>query len=105
MKLSPDIRIPDVSVGAAVTAIRDEFRRHATQVNLVSEGRIDGHYNARSVIPAGPGKVLDKVWRTVEQGASVEEGAAGSKYVVVGYICVLSGDPGTWREMRVLTGN
>lgn len=101
MKLSPDIRIPDVSVGAAVTAIRDEFRRHAIQVNQVSEGRIDGHYNARSSIPTGAGANGDKVWKAPVS----EEGAVQARYVIIGWICTASGDPGTWREMRVLTGN
>jgi hypothetical protein len=101
VRLSPDIRIPDVSVGAAVTAIRDEFRRHATQVNLISEGRVDSHHNARSSIPTGPGKSGDIVWKS----PVVEAGAPGSKYVVVGFVCITSGDPGIWREMRVLTGS
>lgn len=34
-----------------------------------------------------------------------EQGVAGEKYVVVGWICVGSGTPGTWLPMRVPTGN
>lgn len=34
-----------------------------------------------------------------------ELGSAGSKYIIVGWICVAAGSPGTWREMRNLTGN
>lgn len=37
--------------------------------------------------------------------APVEAGTASSKYVVIGYICVASGTPGTWVELRCLTGN
>ncbi len=36
--------------------------------------------------------------------APVESGSAGSKYVITGWVCVTSGSPGTWKEMRVLTG-
>jgi hypothetical protein len=34
-----------------------------------------------------------------------EAGTAGSKYVIFGWICIASGTPGTWVEMRALTGN
>lgn len=34
-----------------------------------------------------------------------ELGSAGSKYVVLGWTCVASGNPGTWREQRAFTGN
>jgi hypothetical protein len=34
-----------------------------------------------------------------------EQGTAGSKYVVLGWICTVSGEPGTWLQARVLTGN
>lgn len=33
-----------------------------------------------------------------------ELGTAGSKYVIIGFVCVSSGTPGTWKEMRTLTG-
>lgn len=34
-----------------------------------------------------------------------EAGSAASKYVVTGWICTVAGTPGTWLEMRTLTGN
>lgn len=34
-----------------------------------------------------------------------EAGTAGSKYVVMGWVCVAGGTPGTWVESRTLTGN
>ena len=37
--------------------------------------------------------------------APVETGVAGSKYVVIGWVCTASGTPGTWLPMRSLTGN
>jgi hypothetical protein len=48
---------------------------------------------------------------TYSQGAFVwnsaadELGAGGSKYVILGWVCIVGGTPGTWRESRVLTGN
>lgn len=99
-RISPDIRVPPDQSGM-VTAVRDILRQIAVQVNLVSEGRIDAHYNAMDAVPTGAGKNGDIVWkRTVS-----EAGAAGSKYVIIGFICTVSGNPGTWLQMRVLTGN
>lgn len=34
-----------------------------------------------------------------------ELGTTGSKYIIRGWICTVSGTPGTWLEMRSLTGN
>lgn len=31
-------------------------------------------------------------------------GTAGSRYVISGWVCTTQGDPGTWSEMRTLTG-
>ena len=73
-------------------------------VNKLSEGRIYQHYNAASAAPTGTTvayQVGDKVWNISPTPA----GSAGSEYVVTGWICVAAGTPGTWREMRVLTGN
>jgi hypothetical protein len=43
----------------------------------------------------------DKVW----SNSPTEQGTAGSKYIITGYICSVAGTPGTWLPMRVLTGN
>jgi len=37
--------------------------------------------------------------------APSELGSSGSKYTVLGWRCVAAGTPGTWVEMRTLTGN
>lgn len=42
---------------------------------------------------------------TVYNEAPTELGAAGSKYIITGWKCVASGTPGTWVQMRSLTGN
>jgi len=73
-------------------------------INRLSEGRIYQHYNAAAAAPSGTTvayQVGDKVWNT----NPVESGTVGSGYIVVGWICIAAGAPGTWREMRVLTGN
>ncbi len=41
----------------------------------------------------------------VKNTAPAEAGSAGSKYIIIGWCAVASGTPGTWVEMRTLTGN
>ena len=55
-----------------------------------------------SAAPAsGTWKVGDMVWNSVP----TEAGSAASKYVITGWVCTVAGAPGTWLEMRALTGN
>lgn len=55
-----------------------------------------------SVIPSTGGWTRgDRLWNKVPS----ELGTAGSKYVVTGWLCTVTGTPGTWVEMRSLTGN
>lgn len=42
---------------------------------------------------------------TCKNTSPSEDGTAGAKYVVFGWICTASGTPGTWLSMRALTGN
>jgi hypothetical protein len=73
-------------------------------VNRLSEGRIYQNYNASASVPSGTTvayQIGDKVWNTIP----TELGGAGSMYIITGWICIAAGSPGTWREMRVLTGN
>lgn len=41
----------------------------------------------------------------VENTAPSELGSAGSKYVIRGWVCTVAGTPGTWLQVRSLTGN
>jgi hypothetical protein len=43
----------------------------------------------------------DRVWNTLPS----ELGTTGSKYVITGWICTVTGTPGTWLQIRSLTGN
>lgn len=74
----------------------------AKQLNQLSEGGITAVTNATTAAPtAGTYQQGDKVMNT----NPTEAGGVGSKYIIIGWICVSAGTPGTWREMRVLTGN
>jgi hypothetical protein len=77
------------------------FNRIATQFNALQKGSIDGRYTAAAAPTAGTWKQGDIVYHN----APVEAGIATAKYVQIGWICSVSGTPGTWLQMRVLTGN
>ncbi len=46
-----------------------------------------------------------RVGRIVYNLSPAEAGSGGSKYVIQGWICTVAGAPGTWLQMRTLTGN
>lgn len=78
------------------------LRDAATQVNGLSEGRITATYNAYTAAPA------TGVWAQgdfLRNSAPSELGSSSSKYVILGWICTVSGEPGTWLQCRTLTGN
>lgn len=82
--------------------LNDVLRDTLTKVGLLQAGSLSGRSNQRTTAPtAGTWAQGDEV----RHSAPVEAGTVGSKYVVLGWVCVSGGTPGTWREMRVLTGN
>ena len=74
----------------------------ASQVNALSEGRLSASYGA---LTAAPTQGTWVVGDFVLNSAPAELGAASSKYLIHGWRCTVSGTPGTWLQMRTLTGN
>lgn len=79
-----------------------ELREHAVQVNALAEGRMEAHYNA---LTAAPTSGTYGVGDFVKNSAPSELGAGGNKYVILGWVCTVSGTPGTFLQCRALTGN
>lgn len=79
-----------------------ELREHATQVNNLSEGKLAATYNAHTAAPTTGTYARGDFVRNSQPS---ELGSVSSKYVILGWICVTSGTPGTFLECRVLTGN
>lgn len=78
------------------------LRELATQVNGISEGTLAATYNAQTAAPTtGRGAKGDFIRNSDPQ----ELGSATSKYVIFGWVCTVSGNPGTWVQCRFLTGN
>lgn len=88
-------------VGINDPVLQRELREHATQVNLLTEGRIAAAHTAQSAAPTTGTYVAGDM---VRNSSPSEIGAPGSKYVVEGWMCVVGGTPGTWVEKRFLTG-
>jgi len=100
-KLLLDFRVPDKYNKQAIT---DLIRQICNQVNALSEGRLSARYQASTAIPSGSAVSYarsDIVW----DSNATQQGTAGAKYVRIGWICTTDGSPGTFQEMRVLTGN
>lgn len=101
MKLPTDNLRLGSDLASLLKALSQLLPNFARQINKVSEGQISGTYNALTSAP---------VSGTHAQGDYIRNkapkvlGAAGSQYVVKGWICVDSGTPGTWVEDRGVTG-
>lgn len=101
MKLPTDNLRLGQSLPDLVKALTQLLPAFAKQVNLVSEGRIGGYHNSAAEAPTtGKWQHGDYLKNTAPE----ELGGAGSKYVIKGWICVASGEPGTWVEDRGVTG-
>ena len=78
------------------------LRDFSQQVNQLTEGRINAITNADTAAPTTQQHAQgDKVWNSTP----AEAGSSNDKYVIIGWICTVSGTPGTWLEIRTLTGN
>ena len=97
MRLTTDPRLPSEAL-ELVRLLRDI----TSQINAISEGQ---QYAFHAALSAAPTTGSFAVGDFVLNDTPAELGTAGSKYVIHGYRCVASGTPGTWVEMRVLTGN
>ena len=90
---------PRIAIKDAV--LQRELSEHATLVNMLADGRIKGTNNATTAAPTAgayaPGDF-------VKNSAPAEAGGAGSKYLVLGWICT-DDSPLTFLPCRVLTGN
>ena len=102
MRIEQLPKLPASSLGVLVIALQGYLSRVAQQLNLVSEGYVTGTTNASTAAPTTGDYAQGDF---VRNSTPSEAGSAGSKYVIVGWVCVAGGTPGTWKECRFLTGN
>jgi hypothetical protein len=84
--------------------ITDYLRAMADQVNAISENRLQGACNAVTASPTGVVMAVGDIVRHSDPG---EEGTAGAKYIVTGWMATIDGtaSAGSVVELRSLTGN
>ena len=91
--------LPRMNVDADTTRW---YREIAQQVNGLTEGSISVRYQATTAAPT------TGTWMQgdfVTNSAPAELGTSPNKYVILGWVCVAAGTPGTWVQTRSLTGN
>ncbi len=102
-KLNPDPRLPYGRMDEVLqSSLTDILRETAQQVNAASSGQLAGAFNAATAVPT-TGTFLQGDF--IRNSAPSEAGSAASKYVIFGWVCSVSGTPGTWLQCRFLTGN
>ncbi len=85
-----------------IVRITELFRDTAKKVNALARGTFAAIDNTGTAAPtAGTFAQND----FVANSNRTELGVPGAKYVILGWICVAGGTPGTWVESRTLTGN
>lgn len=99
-----NIGSPGTVSGLAMAVIR-WLKLVQQQVNRLSSGSIAGCTTASTSPPIAGSVTLYAQGDFIRNSAPTELGSAGSKYVVIGWICNTGGTPGTWLQCRCLTGN
>lgn len=95
------MRVSTQPKGAKDPGLKQELVEHAILLNLLTDGRLSGTNNATNAAPTSGTHAQGDF---VRNSTPTEAGTAGSKYVVLGWVAVSGGTPGTWKECRVLTG-
>jgi orotidine-5'-phosphate decarboxylase len=102
MRLNENVQVPTEVTGQLRAWLYDQMRAIATKVNAMAYGRLAAVDGTATAAPTTGSWARGD---TLTNSTPSEAGGAGAKYVIVGWKCVTSGAPGTWLEMRTLTGN
>ena len=102
MKLSPDLRLGrDVASPGFLPRLYEAWRDLIFKVNGLAAGDPSALDETTTTMPSGN----HAQGKFIRNSAPTELGSAGSKYVILGWICVTGGPSATFRECRTLTGN
>ncbi len=83
-------------------ALMPLLRAFAIKVNQLAAGKFVGVDDAATAPPTSGRWEQGDI---VRNKTPTELGHQNHYYVIIGWICVAGGSPGTWLEMRTLTGN
>lgn len=100
-RLNTDARLPqDGNTASLLRRLAELQRENAALVNALAEGRMAGAVNAAAAAPTTGSYAVGDF---VRNSAPSEQGAAGARYVVTGWLCTAA--PATFVQQRCLTGN
>ncbi len=102
MRLNDNLQVP---VGVPTPLARflyDQLQAIVRKVNGLSDGKF---YAVDAIGTAAPTTGTYAQGDFVRNSNPTELGPAASKYVIFGWCCLVAGTPGTWVEVRTLTGN
>jgi hypothetical protein len=83
-------------------SLKKYLQQISQKVNQLGDGRLAARDLTASAVPTTGAYAKGDF---VANSNPVELGAAASKYVVTGWICTVGGNPATFVQARVLTGN
>lgn len=83
-------------------ALKKYFQQISQKVNQLGDGRLAARDLTAAAAPTTGAYAKGDF---VANSNPVELGAAASKYVITGWICTVGGNPATFVQARVLTGN
>ncbi len=103
MKIQDNPYLPAGDQAQLVRQLNQLIKEIGTQLNQLSEGQVVAAYNAATAAPTGSAV-------SYNQGDFIRNltpsvlGTAGSQYTILGWVCTVSGAPGTFVACRALTG-
>lgn len=101
--MNPLNESPQIGDGAIQRVrVTELLRDAARKVNALARGTFSAIDNTGTAAPTTGAHAQGDF---VANSNRVEAGSVGSKYVILGWVCVAGGTPGTWVESRTLTGN
>lgn len=93
---------PQFSQPTLIQSLYDYLVLTARKINGLASGSYSARENQRTAAPT------TGTWTQgdfVENSNAVEAGSSPNKYIIIGWRCTVGGTPGTWVELRCLTGN
>lgn len=102
MRLNDNLQVPVGTPTPLARFLYDQLQAIVRKVNGLSDGKF---YAVDAVATAAPTTGTYAQGDFVRNSNPTELGSAASKYVIFGWLAVAGGTPGTWVEVRTLTGN
>lgn len=94
------ITLPTFTPQRLISSLTEWARNVVNNHNSLARGEITAVYSSTAAPTTGTHNIGD----FVRNSAPSVAGGGGSQYVVLGWVCTVSGTPGTWVACRTLTG-